>query len=295
MCSSPIAVVFPGQGSQASGLGRRWLDRPEWQVVLDAEAATGASFAHLLLDADARELASTRASQMTVLLASLMAWQEEAPTLDPESIVGVAGHSLGQITALIAAGAVSPEDGYRLALARAEASEATQRRRPGGLVALLGADPTMASAVCAALTTGPAWVATLNGAGQVAIGAEVAVLDEVEAVARTLGCRRATRLAVDGAFHTPLHQPTADALDATLAGITFRSPYWPVVTNHDALPVAEASGWPARLAAHLVNPVRWQDTVEQLVSLGARRFVEVGPGSTLTGLIRRIAPELEAA
>lgn len=295
MCSSPIAVVFPGQGSQASGLGRRWLDRPEWQVVLDAEAATGQRFTHLLVDADASEMSSTRASQMSVLLASLMAWSEVAPSLDPDAIVAMAGHSLGQITALIASGAIAPDEGYRLALARADASERTQGARPGGLVALLGADRTLAEAVCEALTTGPAWVAIVNGPGQVAVGAEVSVLAEVEAVARSLGCRRSTRLAVDGAFHTPLHQPTAAALTATLTDITFTAPRWPVVTNHDARPVIDADGWPDRLVAHLVSPVRWHESVERLVDLGARRFAEIGPGTTLTGLIRRIAPELVAA
>lgn len=293
MHSPATAVVFPGQGSQAPGLGRPWLDQPEWQVVVEAEAATGRSFAHLLVDAEADELASTCASQMTVLLASLMAWRARAPTLDPHAVVAVAGHSLGQITALIAAGIVTPDDGYRLALARAEASEATQRRRPGGLVALLGADLVVAEAVCAATTSGPAWIATVNGPAQVVIGAEVAVLDEVRDVARTLGCRRATRLAVDGAFHTPLQQPTADALLPTLAATRFADPRWPVVTNHDARPVADAVGWPERLCDHLVRPVRWSESVDRLAAMGARRVVEVGPGDTLAGLIRRIAPDLE--
>lgn len=292
MSTSPTAIVFPGQGSQAPGLGRPWIGRPEWQVVRDAEAATGASFTRLLLDADADEVASTRASQLTVLLASLMAWREIAPSLTPGTIVGVAGHSLGQITALIAAEVVSPADGYRLALARAEAAEQTQRAHPGGLVALLGADRTLAEAVCAAVT-GPAWVATLNGGDQVAVGAEIRVLDEVEATARSLGCRRAMRLAVDGAFHTPLQRPTADALLPSLAVIPFAPPRWPVVTNHDAAPVTDAEGWPERLTEHLVRPVLWADSVERLVDMGARRVVEVGPGRTLAGLIRRIAPDLE--
>lgn len=292
MSTSPTAIVFPGQGSQAPALGRPWIGRPEWQVVRDAEAATGASFTRLLLDADADEVASTRASQLTVLLASLMAWREIAPSLTPGTIVGVAGHSLGQITALIAAEVVSPADGYRLALARAEAAEQTQRAHPGGLVALLGADRTLAEVVCAAVT-GPAWVATLNGGDQVAVGAEIRVLDEVEATARSLGCRRAMRLAVDGAFHTPLQRPTADALLPSLAVIPFAPPRWPVVTNHDAAPVTDAEGWPERLTEHLVRPVLWADSVERLVDMGARRVVEVGPGRTLAGLIRRIAPDLE--
>lgn len=295
MCSSPTALVFPGQGSQAPGLGRQWFDHPEWQVVLDAEAATGESFAPLLLDAHETDLSSTRHSQMTVLLASLMAWHEISATIDPRSIVAGAGHSLGQITALIAAGVLAAEDGYRLALARADASERTQRSRPGGLVALLGADRELADEVCLRVDGDRAWVSTVNGRDQVAIGAEVAVLDEVEDVARAAGCRRTVRLAVDGAFHTPLHLPTARALVPMLSGLHFEAPAWPIVTNHDAEPVTDAVGWPDRLTRHLVEPVLWSDSVERMITMGARRFVEVGPGRTLTGLIRRIAPELEAA
>jgi [acyl-carrier-protein] S-malonyltransferase len=118
------------------------------------------------------------------------------------------------------------------------------------------------------------------------------VLDEVVERARELGCRRATRLAVDGAFHTPLQAPTAEALLPTLAATAFAAPRWPVVTNHDAEAVTDGAGWPERLTDHLVRPVRWAESVDRLVALGAQRFVEVGPGRTLTGLIRRIAPEV---
>jgi [acyl-carrier-protein] S-malonyltransferase len=163
------------------------------------------------------------------------------------------------------------------------------------MVALLGVDRATAEAVCALVSSGEAWVSTVNGGGQVAIGAETRSLDEVEVVARELGCRRTRRLAVDGAFHTPLHRATADALLPTLATIRFNSPAWPVITNHDARPVTSADGWPQRLTEHLVRPVLWSAGIERLVSMGAKRFVEVGPGQTLTGLIRRIAPELEAA
>jgi [acyl-carrier-protein] S-malonyltransferase len=286
------AIVFPGQGSQAPGLGRPWVDRPQWRIVRQAERASGLDLSRLLLDADHEELAGTRTSQLVVLVASLLAWEDAVAELDPTDVVAVAGHSLGQITALIAAKVVTLADGIRLAAARAEAAEQTQRADPGGMVALLGADVDLVERACAA-TDGRAWVAIHNGAGQVVVGAEEAALDEVAGWAVALGCRRATRLAVDGAFHTPLHQPTAEALLPTLAGITFGAPRWPVVTNHDARPVLDGDGWPERLVAHLVEPVRWDATVTRLAAMGTRRFVEVGPGRSLSGLIRRITPDLE--
>ncbi|CAN5853388.1 ACP S-malonyltransferase [soil metagenome] len=287
-----IAVVFPGQGSQSPSAGRPWLDHGAWTVVAEAEAAAGEPFGRLLLDADAEELAPTRASQLSVLLTSLVAWRAVEPTLDTAELVGVAGHSLGQITALIAAGAVSVADGIALAVARADACAHAQQESPGALLALLGADEATATAACEA-APGAAWVANLNGAGQVVVGGHAESLDAVAERAAELGIRRSRRLAVDGAFHTPLMAPAADRLSPVLDTIAFAAPWVPIVTNHDGTAVTADHGWPERLTTHLVSPVRWADTVECLVELGADTIIEVGPGTTLSGLVRRIAPSVE--
>lgn len=284
------AVVFPGQGSQVPGAGRAWVDHPSWSVVAEAEQATGEPLAHLLLDAAVEELAATRASQLSVLLGSLVAWRALQPTLAPDQVAAVAGHSLGQITALLAAEVVGLADGIRLATERADATTRAQAQRPGGLVALLGCDEATATAACEA-APGRAWVATVNAPGQISVGGDLDVLDAVAEQALALGARRARRLAVDGAFHTPLMAPAAEALAPTLEATTFAAPRWPVVTNHDATVVSGATGWPERLATHLVAPVRWADSITNLVALGVDTFVEVGPGTTLGGLIRRIAPD----
>jgi [acyl-carrier-protein] S-malonyltransferase len=286
-----IAVVFPGQGSQAPGAGVLWQGTPAWSVVEEAEAATGLPLAALLTDPDA-DLTDTRSSQLSVLLASLVAWRALEPTLAADAVVGVAGHSLGQVTACIAAGALSTADGVRLAVARADASAAAQAARPGGMLALLGADEATGARACEAAPD-QAWVANVNGASQVVVGGDVEALDLVAERATELGVRRVRRLAVDGAFHTPLLEPAAAALAPTLASIAFRAPSVPIVTNHDAAAVTTADGWPERLTTHLVSPVRWADVVEGLVALGADAFVEVGPGTTLGGLVRRVAPEVE--
>lgn len=286
-----IAVVFPGQGSQAPGAGRPWQGQPAWSMVEEAEAATGLPLSSLLVDASAEDLAGTREAQLSVLMASLVSWRALAATIDPTDLVATAGHSLGQITALIAAEAVTLGDGVRLAVARADASADTQATTRGAMVALLGADEALATQACEA-SPGRAWVANINGAGQVVVGGEADALDAVAERATELGVRRVRALPVDGAFHTPLMQAAADAFSPALAAITFSAPRFPVVTNHDAVAVATADGWPHRLTTHLVRPVRWAEVVERLVDLGADTIIEVGPGTTLTGLIKRIAPDV---
>lgn len=287
----PTAIVFPGQGSQRPEAGTPWRDHDAWTVVEQAEEATSLRLAHLLLDPDV-SLADTRSSQLSVLLASLLAWHAVGPTLDLDDVVAVAGHSLGQITALVAAGATTPADGYRLAVARADACAAAQEAEPGGLIALLGAEVDQADAIC---RTSPrsTWIANVNGAGQVILGARRDDLDAVEAEALSHGVRRVRRLPVDGAFHTPLMAPAAERFRTTAEVTPFRDPLWPVVTNDAGAVAASAAGWPERLTAHLVTPVRWDLVVTRLVELGADHVVEVGPGTTLTGLVRRIAPDVK--
>ncbi|MGN6694548.1 MAG: ACP S-malonyltransferase [Aquihabitans sp.] len=287
-----IAVVFPGQGSQAAGFGRAWVDHPSWSLVDEAEAATGLDLAPLLLDATVDDLRPTRSAQLSVLLGSLVAWRAVEPTVEGTDLVAVAGHSLGQITALIASGAVTLGDGIRLALARADATTAAQRSRPGAMLALLGATETQAVAACES-AAGRAWVANVNGAGQVVVGGETDVLDQVAEAVMAQGVRRAKRLAVDGAFHTPLMQPAADALGPQLAATGFSVPAVPLVAN-DGSVVTGAASWPERLADHLVQPVRWDEVVAHLTSLGADTILEVGPGTTLTALTARIAPQAVA-
>lgn len=294
-----IAVVFPGQGSQVPGAGRTWVDHPAWSVVGEAEDALGRRLGPLITDIDV-DLSPTRESQLSVLLLSLVAWRAVESESDDDSVLGrevraMAGHSLGQITALIASGALSLADGIRLADARATATTAAQALQPGGLVALLGATEELAQEACdrvAASTSTTAWVSTLNGAGQVVVGGPIQVLDAVADAALDLGARRARRLAVDGAFHTPMMQPAVDVLGPVLEQISFQAPRWPVLANHDAQVVRSAHGWVERLTRHLVEPVRWSASVEQLPALGVGAVIEVGPGTALAGLVRRLVPDM---
>ena len=253
----PPAVVFPGQGSQQAGAGRDWLDHPAWRVVEQAEAALDVPLAPLLLDPDA-DLSRTRDSQLSVLLLSLVAWEAARDTVGRP--VAFAGHSLGQITALIASGAVGFDDGVRMAAARAEATQRAADARPGGMLALLGADPDQAEAACAA-ADGEAWPANLNAPGQIVVGGTPEGLAAVAAAAKGVGIRRTRSLAVGGAFHTPLMAAAADELGPVLDAITFAEPTAPVVANHDGAAHTRPAGWPVHLRAHLVEPVRWEACV----------------------------------
>ena len=283
------AVIFPGQGAAVPGAGQAWVDHPAWQVVREAEAATGRPLARLLLDADADELATTGASQMAVLLSSLVAWQAVQGVL-PGPPVALAGHSLGQVTALLAAGAVSPADGYRLAAHRADASQRSADAHPGRMAALMGTDPDAVTALCAEGTD--AWVANDNAPGQVVAAGTPDGVDALAERARAAGIRKVMPLAVGHAFHTPLLADAAADLAPTLAATTFRATEVPIVTNTDAAPNDDPAAWPDLLARHLVEPVRWRETQLALASMGARTFVEVGPGRVLAGLAKRTVPEV---
>jgi [acyl-carrier-protein] S-malonyltransferase len=284
-----IAVIFPGQGAQAPQLGAPWVDTPHWALVEQAEKATGEALAPLLLDATADDLVRTREAQLVVLLASLLAWDAaERELRSAGELVAFAGHSLGQITALVAAGALDVDDGCRLAARRARRTQDAADLRPGRLAALLGATTAQAAEACAA-AAGSCWIANDNAPGQVVIGGTPDGLDAATTKARELGVRKVMPLAVGGAFHTPLMQEAADAFSADLATVAFAETTVPVFSNTDAAPYREPAGWPERLAAQLVEPVRWAGTVQALAAM-ADAFVEVGPGTTLTSMAKRAAP-----
>jgi [acyl-carrier-protein] S-malonyltransferase len=242
-----------------------------------------------VLDAPAERLARTREAQLAVLLTSLVAW-EAARDAFPEP-VAFAGHSLGQVTALIAAGALPLEDGVRFAARRAELTQAAADRHPGRMAALLGATPEQAVDACSAAPDA-CWVANDNAPGQVVIAGTPDGVEAGSARAKELGVRRVTALNVGGAFHTPLMRDAAEALAGELAATELRDTAAPVVSNQDAQPYTDGEGWRARLAAHVTVPVRWRELQGSLTALGAQEFVEVGHGSMLAALAKRTVPDV---
>lgn len=283
-----VAVIFPGQGTQTVGMGRPWRATRSWEVVVRAEHALGQPLAHLLLDASEQGLRRTLEAQLTVFLQSLMAWDAVQEHCDHP--VAFAGHSLGQLTALVASGALSLEDGIRLVARRAAATQEAVDRRPGRMAALVGADVDVAELACA--NGSEAWVANDNAPGQVVIGGTPDGLEAAGRRAQELGVRRVIPLNVGGAFHTPLFDEARAALLPALDATPFVTPTAPVVSNLDAEPHEDPAEWPRQLADHLVSPVRWRQSQLTLARLGATSMIEVGPGNVLAGLARRTLPDV---
>lgn len=290
-----LAVLLPGQGSIAPGAGRPWVDHLAWSVVADVEEVAARPLAHLLLDDGedaATALRTTDAAQLATLALSLVAWEAVRASIE-DDVVAVAGHSLGQITALLVAGAVDFEAGVRLAVARADACRAADDRRPGRLAALLGATPEQAEEACAA-AGGECWVANDNAPGQVVIGGTPDGLAAAVEAARGLGVRKAMPLGVGGAFHTPLLEPAVEELRPVLASTPFTASRVPIVDNTEARPRTAPDDWPELLARHLVEPVRWLDAQRVLAGeLGVTRALELAPAGTLTAMAKRTVPDVE--
>ena len=285
-----VAVIFPGQGTQQPGMGRPWHDHPAWTVVDRAEAALGEPLGELVLDAPAERLARTREAQLAVLLTSLVAWEAVRETVPAP--VAFAGHSLGQVTALIAAGALTLEDGVRFAARRAELTQQSADAHPGRMAALLGARLEQAEEACAAAPDA-CWVANDNAPGQVVVAGTPDGVERTSARAKELGVKRATPLNVGGAFHTPLMRDATDALaHDVLPDVTLSIPEAPIVSNDDGAAYDDADGWRVRLSQHVSVPVRWRPSMETLAALGADHCLEVGHGSMLAALGKRIVPDL---
>jgi len=283
-----VAVIFPGQGTQGAAMGATWREHPAWTVVERAEQALGEPLTQLLLADSADELTRTRESQLSVLLTSLVVWEAAKDQLPAPG--AFAGHSLGQITALIASGCLPFDEGVRLAARRAEATQAAADRHPGKMAAVIGADEAQVLEACGAAPD-ECWLANDNAPGQIVIAGTPSGIERATKAAGDLGIRRVMPLKVGGAFHTPLMEEAAAALRPVLGDIAFGAPAAPIVSNADARPYGEATGWPERLERHLVSPVRWRGCMTTLVDeLGATTLVEVGYGSMLAGLAKRGAP-----
>ena len=283
------ALVFPGQGSQAAGMAGGLLDAPLARSLLDTASAHGLDLDGALCgDDDA--LRPTEVAQPALLFVECVL----AAAASGIEVVGTAGHSVGEYAALVAAGALDAEVAMALVIERGRAMAAM---REGGMAALLGADVETAEAICREVSAGDAGVvvvANLNAPGQVVLSGASAALDAALELARQRGVRRAMRLNVSGAFHSPLMAPAAERLAALLDAAPLRDAAIPVACNVDGAAVRHAAGLRDRLRRQLTAPVRWVDCVGTLVAMGVDTLVEVGPGTVLSGLAKRIAPEVRA-
>ena len=279
-----IVFTFPGQGSQKPGMGDPWADHPSWELVAEASEVSGRDVADLLLHADAETLKETRNAQLATFVLSMV-------TLDAVSRVGAeaagyGGHSLGEYSALTAAGVLDFGDAIRLVTERGDAMQSAAEERPGAMSAVLGLDDDLVDIACARVAD-DVWVANYNAPGQVVIAGTAEAVEQAGVVAKELGAKRAMALPVGGAFHTPLMASARERLAKAIDQAEIRDSDSTVVANVDAAVHTESGDWPGLLNAQLCSPVRWKHSLHTLADLGFSTFVELGPGTVLTGMAKR--------
>lgn len=297
-----VAHVFPGQGSQSVGMGRALAAASPAAAAIfaEADAALGEPISALAWDGPAEMLDRTENAQPALLatsIAYLAALRERWAALGiAESAPAfMAGHSMGQYSAMVAAGVISLGDGIRLVRERGRQMQASGAGREGRMAAIIGLDDArLPELVERAGTHGIFGVANRNSPGQVVVSGERPAVEAALAIARELGAKRAIELPVSVAAHSPLMAEAADGMRAVLAAVAFHDPAAPLVANRDARPLTSAEAARGELVEHLTAGVDWVRAVETMAAAGVTTFIEIGPGRILTGLIRRIAPEAEA-
>ena len=283
-----IVFMYPGQGSQTPGMGAAWKDHPSWELVSEASEVAGRDIGALLLDADAEELTATRNSQMATFVHSMVVF--DAVTRVGAEAAGHAGHSLGEYSALTAAGVLDFADAVQLVGERGDAMQAAADTSEGTMSAILGLDDDKVDIACAKVAE-DVWVANYNAPGQVVIAGSPSAVERASEVAKELGAKRALPLPVGGAFHTPFMAPARDRLRKAIEQTEFRDADTFVVSNVDAAVHSGESDWAALLNAQLCSPVRWRQSLHTLAEQGATCYVEIGIGSVLTGLVKRTHKE----
>ena len=285
-----ICFTYPGQGSQRAGMGSAWVGHPSWELVGEASEAAGRDVARLLVEADDEELRHTRNSQLATFMVSMIAL--DAVTRVGIETAGHAGHSLGEYSALVAAGVVDFFDGVRLVAERGEAMEVAAEEQDGTMAAVMGLDDNLVEQACEQVQ-GDVWVANYNAPGQVVIAGSPAMVDAAGAIAKELGAKRVMALAVGGAFHTPFMASARDRLSKAVDKTEFRIPDHPVYANVDASAHSGAHTWPDLLSSQLTSPVRWRQSVHNMCDDGYTTFVELGPGAVLTGTVKRTVKDCQ--
>jgi len=285
-----VAFLFPGQGSQRVGMGRLLAEaRPESRAVFDeADAALGFALSRLCFEGPEADLQLTTNTQPALVATSVAAWRAlEREGVRPD---WVAGHSLGEYSALVCAGTLSFADALQTVRLRGEYMQEAVPVGVGAMAAVLGLDLAEVERACRQAADGEVVApANVNSPGQVVIAGHAAAVERASALCRAAGARRAVTLPVSAPFHCALMRPAQERLAVRLAGVAFREPATPLVNNVDARAVRTATECRDGLVRQVSAPVLWQQSIELLVAQGVDTFVEIGPGSVLSGLVKRIA------
>lgn len=294
------AFVFPGQGSQAVGMGKALRDASQTarDVFGEVDEALKQNLSRLMLEGPSDELTLTENAQpaiMAVSLAVVRVLEKDAGVRLADKAAYVAGHSLGEYSALAAAGAFEIADTARLLKLRGQAMQAAVPVGEGAMAALLGLDLPEAQAVAAEAAQGEVCTAANDNApGQVVVSGHKAAVERAIEIAKTKGAKRALLLPVSAPFHCPLMQPAADRMAEALAEASIRAPFVPVVANVTAAPVSDPEDIRRQLVEQVTGAVRWRESVEEMVRLGVDTFVECGAGKVLSGLVKRINRDVTA-
>lgn len=283
------AYVFPGQGSQFPGMGKAIVEQSEAakKLVEQANAQLGFDLASIMFSGTEEELRRTDVTQPAIFLHSMLAYS----TLNNPQPSMVAGHSLGEFSALVAAGVLSFADALRLVAARANAMQKACELEPGTMAAVLGLDDQKVEAVCSGITD-IVVPANYNCPGQLVISGSVAGIEKACVALKEAGAKRALVLPVGGAFHSPLMKAAEEELKGAIQSITFNAPSCPVYQNVVAMSVTDPATIKQNLINQLTGPVKWTQSVQAMIADGATEFTEVGPGKVLQGLIQKIQKEV---
>ena len=282
------AYVFPGQGAQFVGMGKDLYDNnAEARAMFErANEILGFRITDLMFEGTDEDLRQTRVTQPAIFLHSVILARTLGDEFRPDM---TAGHSLGEFSALVTAGALDFEDGLRLVSARAMAMQKACELKPSTMAAVLALPDEKVEEICAAVP-GIVVCANYNCPGQLVISGEIEAIDAACAAALEAGAKRALKLKVGGAFHSPCMEPARAELAAAIEATEFHTPVCPVYQNVDALPHTDPAEIKANLVAQLTAPVRWTQTVRNMIADGASEFIELGPGKVLQGLVAKIDP-----
>lgn len=293
-----VALVFPGQGSQSKGMGRDLYERSAAAraVFEEADGALGWSVSSACFDGPDDRLRDTAISQPAILTASIAALAALRERIDRERAeiepVCVAGHSLGQFSALVAAGVLDFADAVRLVSVRGRLMKEAGSRKPGGMLAIIGLEEAAIEDICRQVSEGcMVCAANYNFPGQTVVSGDTPGLSAAAKMATAAGARSVVPLAVTVANHSPLMEPASVAFAEVLARLPLREPAVPLIANGTARAASSAGEILDELLTHMLSPVRWHQSVGVAVERGAKVFLEVGPGQVLTGLIKRATKE----